>query len=546
MSNSEQEGSVSAEFPWETVRLALQSDGEGIYDWDITNNQIQYSSHCSELLGFKKGEVPLNVFTNWDKMVIEEDRAFFENTLRRYIEGYSEIPLRLETRIQKQNGTAWRWIRITGIAKRQSDRTPVRLVGAFVDITRRKTAEAQLEEERHLFRLLIDHIPDNIFFKNRESRFVVANASTARKMNVPTPSDLIGKTDANFFDKEKAKEWRKEEIRIMESLDPPVTHLRPETWKTGKESWCLSTKIPWRGKDGKLKGILGITSDMTSMVHAQQELKRIANELEKKNKALEKEIRLAREVQLALLPQNVAPICFDVDGECRQLTFASRYQASGEVAGDWFEVLPISESQVGIFICDVMGHGVRSALVASMIRGLLEDSVGENPMPAAFLGLVNANLTRILARSDTTMFATAFYMLVDLKNKTLSYATAGHPAPITRHLATQDSGKLDVPRGTVLGMIEGAKYKERTIELRDGMGFLLFTDGLVEATNSDEEEIGEEAIQTYMNQFDTCSAKDAVKYAMECVYQFTGKKTFEDDICLLSFRYTEQTGSCRR
>lgn len=544
MSNSEQEGSVSIEFPWETVRLALQSDGEGVYDWDIKNDQIKYSSHCTELLGFKKDEVPLNIFRNWDKMVVEEDRTYFDTTLRRYLEGHSEIPLRLETRIRKQNGTAWRWIRISGIAKRNSDRTPVRLVGAFVDITRRKTAEAQLDEERHLFRLLIDHIPDNIFFKNRESRFVVANASTARKMNVPTPSDLVGKTDANFFDKNKAAEWRKEEIKIMESNTSTIANLRQETWKTGQESWCVSTKIPWKGKDGKLKGILGITSDVTSMVRAQQELKRVASELEQKNLALEKEIRLAREVQLALLPQNVAPICYNADGESRQLTFASKYQPSGQVAGDWFEVLPISNSRVGIFICDVMGHGVRSALVASMIRGLLEDSVSENPTPAAFLSLVNANLSRILARSEATMFATAFYMLVDLEAKNVSYASAGHPAPITRHLDTQQISVLPVPKGIALGLVEGAKYRETTIDLEDGMGFLLFTDGLIEATNNKGEEIGQKAIQEYMNQFDTCSARNAVEYAMDCVNRFTGKENFEDDICLLSFRYTEQKEKC--
>lgn len=544
MSNSEQEGSVSIEFPWETVRLALQSDGEGVYDWDIKNDQIKYSSHCTELLGFKKDEVPLNIFRNWDKMVVEEDRTYFDTTLRRYLEGHSELPLRLETRIRKQNGTAWRWIRISGIAKRNSDRTPVRLVGAFVDITRRKTAEAQLDEERHLFRLLIDHIPDNIFFKNRESRFVVANASTARKMNVPTPSDLVGKTDANFFDKTKAAEWRKEEISIMESNTSTIANLRQETWKTGQESWCVSTKIPWKGKDGKLKGILGITSDVTSMVRAQQELKRVASELEQKNLALEKEIRLAREVQLALLPQNVAPICYNAEGESRQLTFATKYQPSGQVAGDWFEVLPISDSRVGIFICDVMGHGVRSALVASMIRGLLEDSVSENPAPAAFLSLVNANLSRILARSEATMFATAFYMLVDMNTKTVSYASAGHPAPITRQFDTQEISVLPVPRGIALGLVEGAKYRETTIDLKDGMGFLLFTDGLIEATNNKGEEIGQKAIQEYMNQFDTCSAKNAVEYAMDCVNKFTGKETFEDDICLLSFRYTEQKEKC--
>ncbi len=544
MSNSERSGtgSVSSEFSWETIRLALQSDKEGIYDWDIESNHIQYSSHCLELLAMDQetGDIP-NIFTDWDSVIVDEDRAYFETSLRRYLEGHSDAPFRVETRFRNPHKTSWRWVRITGIARRAPNRQAIRLTGAFVDITRRKTAEAQLEEERHLFRLLIDHIPDNIFFKNRESRFVVANASTAKKLNVPTPSDLIGKTDAHFFDREKAGEWRKEEQRIMYGQTPPiVSSLRRETWKTGEDSWCMATKIPWKGKDNQLKGILGITTDVTSMVQAQMALKRVAAELELKNQAFEKEIRLAREVQLALLPQQVPSTVYSHEGELRQLDFFHKYQPSGGVAGDWFEVFPINERKIGVFICDVMGHGVRSALVASMIRGLLEEAVRENPMPGAFLSLVNVNLSKILARSESTMFATAFYMLIDLKNKVVSYASAGHPAPLYRDSVHNEVRDLESPRGIALGLMEHAVYKDSSLALSDGMGFLLFTDGLIEASNSKGEELGRARVKQCLGQKLLGSAEDSVLKAMKCARDFTGGDSFDDDICLLALKYKEK------
>lgn len=541
MSNAEHNGALSHDFSWETIRLALQSDGEGIYEWDVTQGTIKYSSHCLELMGIKaQDNTAPNIFTEWDQVIVKEDRAHFDSMIRRYLEGYSEMPFRIETRLQNPLKSSWRWVRITGIAIRNAQLKPIRVIGAFVDITRRKTAEAQLEEERHLFRLLIDHIPDNIFFKNRESRFVVANASTAQKLKVPTPSDLIGRTDESFFDKALVSKWRQEEVNIMETGKPIIAQLTKEIWRNKQDTWCLSTKLPWRGKTGQLKGILGITSDVTMMMHTQQALKAIAAKLEEKNQALEKEMRLAREVQLALLPQQVPSIKVEHEGSVRCLEFAHKYQASGDVAGDWFEVFPITHTTVGVFICDVMGHGVRSALVAFMIRGLLEEAVRENPQPKHFLQLVNNKLTRILARSDATMFATALYLLIDLENKKITYSSAGHLAPfIMRPNAPTE--ELLLPKAMALGLLEHRVYEESEIFLEEGMSLLLYTDGLFEANNKIGEELGKTRIKNYLSTHIPKSASDIVTNALNCAYNFTGATEFMDDICLLSLKFHQYT-----
>lgn len=541
MDISEYSGSISAEFSWDTIRLALESDGEGIYDWDITTGKIKYSSHCLDLLGIPKNATTApNIFTDWDCIIIEGDRSHFESSLRRYLEGHSEIPFRIETRLFNPGRTAWRWARITGIALRDASNNPLRLIGAFVDITRRKTAEAKLEEEKHLFRTLIDHIPDNIFFKNRESRFVVANASTAKKLGVPTPSDLIGRTDASFFDKELAKKWREEERHIMDAQEPVLSTLRQESRPGKNDSWCISTKLPWLDKLGHVKGILGITSDVTPLIETQNQLKATARELEKKNIALEKEMRLAREVQLALLPQQVLPITYTNQTTSTEgtLRFAHKYQASGGVAGDWFEVFRIDEQKTGIFICDVMGHGVRSALVASMIRGLLEEALREDPTPSGFLSIVNAKLTRILARSDATMFATAFYMLINLEDKTIRYSSAGHPAPYLSQ-ENQPYTNLNLPKGIALGFLETSRYKEEVIDLKPSTKLLLYTDGLIEASNRDGEEIGKSGILSILNDIQSSSASKLVESTLKLTSEFTGDKSFDDDICLLSLFYEE-------
>lgn len=120
------------------------------------------------------------------------------------------MPMRIEIRMKKLNSKSWSWVRINGLARRDKQRRPVMLVGVWVNITRRKTAELRAAEDRDLFHTLIEHIPDSIYFKNRESRFVLANTATANKLGVPTPADLTGRTDDYFFDQTMSDVSRKE------------------------------------------------------------------------------------------------------------------------------------------------------------------------------------------------------------------------------------------------------------------------------------------------------------------------------------------------
>lgn len=121
--------------------------------------------------------------------------------MRRYLDGHSHVPMRIEIRMKKLNSKSWSWVRVNGLARRDKQRRPVMLVGVWVNITRRKTAELRAAEDRDLFHTLIEHIPDSIYFKNRESRFVLANTATANKLGVPTPADLTGRTDDYFLTK---------------------------------------------------------------------------------------------------------------------------------------------------------------------------------------------------------------------------------------------------------------------------------------------------------------------------------------------------------
>ncbi len=142
-------------------------------------------------------------------------------------------------------------------------------------------------------------------------------------------------------------------------------------------------------------------------------------QLREKNEQMEEELQMARELQLALLPRQFPTVPPNVAAEKSALRFLSLYYPTGDVSGDFFSVFPVGEKAAGVFICDVMGHGVRSALITGMIRALVEEHAKSTEDPGELLTRVNHALTVILKQADTTMFATCFYVVADVRNAQL-------------------------------------------------------------------------------------------------------------------------------
>ena len=98
-----------------------------------------------------------------------------------------------------------------------------------------------------------------------------------------------------------------EELEIMRTGQPITNRIHKESWKGGHSSWCRLSKFPWYAADGTVKGIVGISSDVTELIETQQRYRRMAEQLNQRNQALEKEISLARQIQFALQSQRIAP-----------------------------------------------------------------------------------------------------------------------------------------------------------------------------------------------------------------------------------------------
>ena len=196
-----------------------------------------------------------------------------------------------------------------------------------------------------------------------------------------------------------------------------------------------------------------------------------------------------------------------------------------------------------MLICDVMGHGVRSALIVAMLRGLLEKQRAQAQEPGLFLQGLNDGLAAILERADTTMFATAFFGVVDLAAGTFRYSCAGHPGPIVagkngvRQIACERSHK-----GPGLGLIRGATYPTNEIELAEIDRMILFTDGVLEAENQSGEPFFENRLMEIIGLKSAEPMENLLDGILSSVLAFSEGQHFDDDVCLLGIEVSRSPG----
>jgi len=161
------------------------------------------------------------------------------------------------------------------------------VVGVFTDITERKLIEQELARERDLLHILMDHIPDQIFFKDRESRFTRVNRAAANALGVDEPSQAVGLTDGDLHPEDLANEYLADEQRLIAAGVPLVGKLEAQRSADGREYWLSTTKVPIRDGDGQVIGIAGISRDVSDRIQVEEELRETAAELARSNEELQ-------------------------------------------------------------------------------------------------------------------------------------------------------------------------------------------------------------------------------------------------------------------
>ena len=274
---------------------------------------------------------------------------------------------------------------------------------------------------------------------------------------------------------------------------------------------------------------------------AKEQLEVQAEELREKNALMNEDLAMARELQAAFLPRHYPVFPASASPERSAIHFCHRYSTTAELGGDFFDIVALSDTEAGVLVCDVMGHGVRAALVTAIVRGLIEELKPVAGDPGRFLTELNRSLCAILKQTLTPLFATAFYVVADLVRGQVRYANAGHPPAF--HVRRSAGMVEPLSPGTgkpgpALGVFETSVYTtdERRIDARDMV--MLFTDGLFEVEGPGD---------TYFSKDDLLEAV-AHRHAeptpklfddlLAEVHGFAIGDEFEDDMCLVGMEVT--------
>jgi serine phosphatase RsbU (regulator of sigma subunit) len=236
---------------------------------------------------------------------------------------------------------------------------------------------------------------------------------------------------------------------------------------------------------------------------------------------LEQELEVARSIQQASLPEEVPKL------EGWQIT--PFYQPAREVGGDFYDFHLLSEGRLGVVVGDATGKGVPAALVMSTTLGMLRLAAQSYSSPGEMLQQVNEAL---FANIPANMFVTCFYAVLDPESGLLRYANAGHDLPYLHH--DGDAEELRA-RGMPLGLMSSMGYEEMDLVLEAGESVLFYSDGLVEAHDSQGEMFGFPRLRALIAQHGEERALG--DFLLEELYTFVGEGWGqEDDITLLTLR----------
>ncbi len=239
--------------------------------------------------------------------------------------------------------------------------------------------------------------------------------------------------------------------------------------------------------------------------------------------SIEQELRVARSIQQALLPQSLPQL------EGWQLT--PYYQPAKEVGGDFYDFFELEDGRLGLVEGDATGKGMPAALVASaacsMLRAVAQAL--DSSSPGEVLSRVNETL---LARIPANMFVTCFYAILDPNSGSLSYANAGHDPPYVRRGGEAEELRA---RGMPLGLMPGMGYEEKETILEAGEAALFYSDGLVEAHDPKGEMFGFPRLRALIAKHG--EERSLGDFLMEELYSFVGEGwEQEDDITLVTLR----------
>lgn len=269
--------------------------------------------------------------------------------------------------------------------------------------------------------------------------------------------------------------------------------------------------------------ITDLRTKNVQLTKAYKELEAAQAQLIEKER-LEKELEVARRIQMSILPKEHPRIS--------EFTFSTLISPMTAVGGDFYDLIPLENNSIGVAVGDVSDHGVAAALFMALTATLLRAEAKRSASPMLVLQSVNQQL---LEMNEAQMFVTLFYGILDLKNYEFRYARAGHELPL---LMNHDEAiePLDAGKGYPLGILDDLFLTEQKLSMKPDDTLLIYTDGVTDTENKQGKNFGVERLQGALRNSRNSPSDLVCQDIFATIRDFMGNQQQTDDITLLSVK----------
>ena len=264
---------------------------------------------------------------------------------------------------------------------------------------------------------------------------------------------------------------------------------------------------------------------------------KLASRLKRQNEKMSFDLKLAKEMQMALFPDSNAAEQMESDPQGRKWHLSYRYIPCEDLAGDFFKAWPLDNNRMGILICDVMGQGVSAALVAALIRGFVDEDSEFLEKPGLLLSHLNAKMKANLWDRGMEIFASTLYLIADPHEGCITVASGGHlelyrTSPQERR-ARSLSGENECP---ALGIRDNVQFIEESYPYSPNDTVILCTDGLCSISNS-KQQCFDTQIETVLEDHIESELDPMLDSLISAARSFSNEEQMNDDICLLGLKF---------
>jgi PAS domain S-box-containing protein len=358
------------------------------------------------------------------------------------------------------------------------------------------------------------------------------------RLTLYSASEIIGRNcrflQGSETDRSVVAELR-EAIQARRECSVEILNYR----KDGVPFWNRLSLTPVRNSEGQTTHYIGVQSDITKRREAEIKLRLVNEKLEVANQKMTRDLETAAKIQQSLLPENMPQI--------EEVSFCWKFEPCDELAGDTLNVLPLDREHVAFYTLDVSGHGVPAALLSVSLSHWLSAAPGRSCLlsplsenESVFVVTAPGEVAEILNEQfpmdlDTAQYFTIAYGVLNVRNGRLRYVAAGSPPP----LMVTENGETHVleGRGLPIGMIAEPSYQEQTIDLSPGDRVFLYTDGIIEVENSQEEQFSMNQLAGVVGKGHSASLNDCLGLVMASVDEWNSAKPLEDDATILALEF---------